>query len=355
MSTHEPDPVYVRASVSGRCNLTCVYCPKQEGMENRVPALLKGRVLQPSDYCNNLSHLARNGVRGICFTGGEPTLNPSLPILVAHAAHEFDRVELTTNGRFLEEMLPQLAPHLDLLKVSFDVADRQLSRSLTAGTARDYDRALNAIRLGCAAGLPVGVNVVVMKSTMQQVDQVVSVVRLLNREGHTGRAYVSLLDFYYSAERRDFWEREFVPIDGLAAEFARRFGPSVSHERFGCRFFWFDAEGVQVRFKDSFGSTHRAPKCTGCKYYCQEGVYGLKHSAEGWVTTCPTGDDSYGVHLSPGLSPDEVDRRLGSLLGDVAAAKPSNDTFRTMLTTHDLRPEAVTPRTSSPAAHSVER
>jgi len=333
MST--PEPLYVRASVSARCNLNCVYCPKAEGMENRVPAHMRGQILDVDDYSTNLAHLARNGLRGVSFTGGEPTLNPDLPALVARAANIFDRVELTSNGRFFREMLPALAPHLDVLKISLDAVD-PVVRSITQGTDAELDRAVGSIFAGCAAGLRVGVNVVVMRSTVDHINGVIELVRALNAKGLPGTAYVSLLDFYYSEERRAVWQEEFFPIEELATRFTARYGPSEAQDRFGCRFFWFDADGVQVRFKDSQGATHRAPKCRGCHRYCQEGIYGLKHSAEGWVTTCPTGDPMFGFHLAPGLGADEADRRIASLLRDIQFAHPDPHSFATMLETHGL-------------------
>ena len=148
MLTHSPDPIFVRASISGECNLNCIYCPKTEGMENRVPENLKGRRLNVDDYISNLKHLARHGLRGVAFTGGEPTLNPDLPIIVKAASSIFERVELTTNGRFLVEMLPQLAPHLDLLKVSLDAVELQKVKSITEGTSFEFQRAISSIRAG---------------------------------------------------------------------------------------------------------------------------------------------------------------------------------------------------------------
>lgn len=336
MLTPRADPVYVRASVAATCNLTCLYCPKDEGMENRVPATLRGRTLTLDQYRTNLSHLARNGIRGISFTGGEPTLNRQLPELIGAASGLFERVELTTNGRFLAEMLPAIAPRLALLKVSLDSVDSGVNGRLTAGSEEDTHRAIRAIRLSCAAGLRVAVNTVVMRSTVAGLDDVISLCRSVNSEGHPGRTYLSLLDFYYSDERRDFWESEFFPVGELEELFAARYGSPTMQDRFGCRFIWFDAHGVEVRFKDSYGATQRAAKCYKCKRYCQEGIYGLKHSVEGWVTTCPNGDPSLGVYLSPGLSDEEADRLLLPLLDDIRNSQPDSGSFATMLKTHRL-------------------
>jgi molybdenum cofactor biosynthesis enzyme MoaA len=341
MLTPETNPIYVRASVSARCNLNCIYCPKKEGMENRAPSFLRGQSLTVAEYCRNLEHLARNGLRGISFTGGEPTLNHDLPELVAYAAPRFDRVELTTNGLSLVDMLPQIAPHLSLLKVSLDAVDPVLVTDITQGTQSEAVRAITAIRAGCAAGLRVGVNVVAMRSNVHEIERIIALCRSINGEGLPGSTYVSVLDFYYSAERRIIWEHEFIPLEELEARFTARYGLPAIQARFGCRFIWFDAEGVEVRFKDSFGATQRAPKCRNCRLYCQEGIYGLKHSVEGWVTTCPTGDPDYGMYLAPGLSNDEADKRLAPLLRDIQYAAPDPESFHNMLRVHQLHPSSL--------------
>ena len=341
MSMPSPDPIFVRASVSNVCNLSCVYCPKKEGMENRVPAHLSGRHLTVAEYCRNLDHLARNGLKGVAFTGGEPTLNRQLPDLVRYAANIFDRVELTSNGRHLNEMLPLIAPHLHLLKVSLDTTDPAFGQEITNGSMIEVERAIIAVRTACELGLKVAINVVVMRSNLAEIDKIIELCRNVNQSGYSGKAYVSLLDFYYSNEKRAIWEREFVPITELATGFEQRFGSKTSQNRFGCGFYWFNAGGVDIRFKDSLGATHRAEKCGRCSLFCQEGVYGVKHSVEGWVTTCPTGDPRYGAHLAPGLSDQDADAVLMPLLTDIGEARPDTGSFKKMLEQHDLHPHCL--------------
>jgi molybdenum cofactor biosynthesis enzyme MoaA len=331
-----PDPTYVRASVSAHCNLDCVYCPKEDGMENRVPDHLKGASLSVAAYCDNLRHIARSGIRGVSFTGGEPTLNPALPQLAAYAATVFERVELTTNGFKLREQLPSLAPHLTLLKVSLDAVAPGLVESITQGRAGEADRAVAAIRAGCAAGLRVGVNTVVLRSNAHQIEGLIDLCRRINAEGHRASCYVSLLDFYFTPSRRSVWEAEFFPLEQLAEQFAKRWGPPEVQERFGCRFFWFDVEGTRVRFKDSLSATQRAAKCVNCKHFCQEGIYGIKHSVEGWVTSCPTNDAALGTHLEAGLTDAEADQRLLPLTEQIRTSRSDPESFSRMISTHGL-------------------
>lgn len=333
-----PDPVYVRASVADKCNLNCVYCPKREGMENRVPDALRGRRLSLDEYCQNMGHIARNGITGISFTGGEPTLNPDLVALIRHAASTFDRVELTSNGFHLLGLLPSIAPYLNLLKISLDSTDETVNSSITRGPSGEAAKAQAAIIESCRLGLRVGVNIVVMRSALAEIEKVLAFCRAVNQLRYTGKAYVSLLDFYYSSEQRVVWEREFLSVDDLASTFETRYGPRIVQERFGCSFYWFDAHGVELRIKSSLGATHRAGKCKNCKHYCQEGIYGLKHSVEGWITTCPNGEPSYGAYLKAGLTNAEADDALYHLIQDIHNATPDRDSFATLIGTHALNP-----------------
>jgi len=199
LALNTADIIYVRASVSSRCNLNCVYCPKPSGMENRVPEKYKGQELSTEHYLNNLSHLARNGIKGLAFTGGEPTLNPNLPVLIIGARKLFHRVELTTNGFRLLQILHQIAPYLDLIKISLDGVDPQFVKRITGSTKDEVGRAFTAIRESCKVGLNVAVNMVIMRSNIAQIPDMIKLCQEINKVG-PGKVYISLLDLYFSSE-----------------------------------------------------------------------------------------------------------------------------------------------------------
>ncbi|GIF01549.1 radical SAM protein [Paractinoplanes rishiriensis] len=328
---------FLRASVTAVCNLNCVYCPKDAGMENHVPAGLRGQRLPTAAYLRAMAAIAQTGVvGGIAFTGGEPTLNPDLPMLVAAARGWYRRVELTTNGRMLPERLPEIAEHLDVIKVSLDAADRGLSHAIMRGQRADHDRALDAIRLALRAGLTVGVNVVVMRRNLPQIAAVIRTVADLHAEADTGTAYVSLLDLYYTPSTRRLWLQEFVPLDALAGRLADELGDGVEQHRKGCVIRWFSYGGVQIRVKDSHESTYRGERCRTCTRYCQEGFYGLKLSVEGWLTPCPTGAEHLGVHLAAGLDDAGLAERIAPLAKELTATTATPDSFQRFLTSNDI-------------------
>ncbi|MFE4832210.1 radical SAM protein [Streptomyces sp. NPDC056672] len=333
----KPDPTlrFVRASVAERCNLSCVYCPKQTGMENFVPENFRNHRLSTKDYCRTLEHIAAAGFNAISFTGGEPTLNRDLPVITEHARGLFQRVEMTTNGRFLPRQLDRLAPHLDLMKVSLDSTDPDLAHQIMRGRRDDFDRARTAIRAALEAGVNVGVNLVAMRRNLDEIEKVIDFARQMRRETG-GTIYVSVLDLYFSEETRQFWLDEFVPLDDIIGTYEERYGSGDWQQRRGTEFGWFTTEDVQVRFKSSYASTFRSARCETCPVYCQEGMYALKLSVEGWVTLCPSNAEEMGALLSAGIDPEAAQARLAPLMAELRSTRQVSDSFEQMLARRNL-------------------
>lgn len=336
MSKPDPDPVYVRASVASRCNLDCTYCPVEEGMENRVPDHLAGLRLDPERMANNLRLIAAAGIEGESFTGGEPTLYPELGDLIIATRPYFKRVELTTNGRRLHKVAPVVEKHIDLLKVSLDSLDESRVRALT-GRDHAHKDATDAISWALEAGVPLGINVVLMRETLDELPDIIRHVSAL-ASAASASVRLSLLDFYYSPTRRQEWLAGFVETAVVLELLRAQVGEPKIQQRFGCTFYWFDVDGLAVRVKDSSSATMRASKCRGCVSYCQEGVYGLKHSCEGWLTTCPSSRVDLGVHLAPELDDEEIAAGIATVVRDVSDASPDPNSFATMCATHGLDP-----------------
>jgi molybdenum cofactor biosynthesis enzyme MoaA len=333
---------FLRASVIDSCNLSCVYCPKESGMENHTPPGLKGYPLTIAQYQDALRRIAETGViRGVSFTGGEPTLNAALPELVRIARDHYDRVELTTNGKRFLRMVDQLAGLVDVVKVSLDSADRATANRLTRGHGDNFQVAVDAITAAVDHGMTVGINIVAMRSNRHEIPAIVDLARSFG--GRSATLYVSVLDLYYSAETRQFWQDEFMPVASLAQGLRERLGPGQTQDRRGCAIDWIDDNGVQIRLKDSHEGTYRAPKCGSCPMYCQEGFYGLKLSAEGWVTGCPTGRPDYGVHLDPTISDQQARQRLEPLLDQLRAAAHEPGSFDIFLERNNLNRRTLLP------------
>ena len=152
---------YLRLSLTDRCNFRCVYCMPVAGL----PWIPRPDLLTDDELVALVAELVPLGLRRVRLTGGEPTLRPGLPALVARlrAVAGLTDLSLSTNGVRLPALAPALAAAgLDRVNVSVD----SLRPARIAAIARrdlgfDPVRALEA---ASAAGLaPVKVNVVLVR------------------------------------------------------------------------------------------------------------------------------------------------------------------------------------------------
>ena len=98
---------YLRISVTDKCNLRCVYCMPEAGLQ----WLRRDEILSYEEIAKIVQAAASIGVRSIRLTGGEPLVRRDLARLVeaVAAVPGIEDVALSTNGLLLEEQLPALA------------------------------------------------------------------------------------------------------------------------------------------------------------------------------------------------------------------------------------------------------
>ena len=78
-----------------RCNNDCAHC--YNARPRRYPEL------STAEWKDSLDRLWEIGIPHVVFTGGEPTLRPDLPELIAHAERNGQITGLNTNGRRLKD------------------------------------------------------------------------------------------------------------------------------------------------------------------------------------------------------------------------------------------------------------
>ncbi len=134
---------YLRISVTDRCNLRCLYCMPEQG----VNPVEHGQILRYEEILRLARLFSSLGVRRIRLTGGEPLVREGLSTLVAGLKRTpgIRAVHLTTNGVLLGQQLPALLDAgLDGVNISLDTLDRA---QYAAITRRDeLDRTLGGLR-----------------------------------------------------------------------------------------------------------------------------------------------------------------------------------------------------------------
>lgn len=99
----------------GGCNFRCPFC-------HNHPLVLAPEGMETIAFEEIMSRLAarRNWLAGICISGGEPTLSPGLPKMIARLKAEGWAIKLDTNGTRPEVLAQLLGDHL-LDMVAMDV------------------------------------------------------------------------------------------------------------------------------------------------------------------------------------------------------------------------------------------
>lgn len=152
---------YLRISVTDKCNLRCIYCMPEGGLQ----WLRREDILSYEEIAAIVRAAASAGVRTIRLTGGEPLVRRDLSRLVAAIAATpgIEDIALSTNGLLLEEQLPELAAAgLRRVNISLDTLreDRFEAIARRAGLRQVLRGIDAAVEYGLA---PVKINCVVMR------------------------------------------------------------------------------------------------------------------------------------------------------------------------------------------------
>ncbi|KAJ5739892.1 hypothetical protein N7533_012676 [Penicillium manginii] len=158
---------YLRISVTERCNLRCLYCMPEEGIELSPPPQL----LTTPEILYLSSLFVSQGVKKIRLTGGEPTVRKDIVPLMQGIGqlrrNGLRELCLTTNGISLHRKLDQMVEAgLTGVNLSLDTLDPfqfqiMTRRSGFEAVMKSIDRILEINRLG--AGIKLKINCVVMR------------------------------------------------------------------------------------------------------------------------------------------------------------------------------------------------
>lgn len=293
----------LRVCVIPQCNLHCVYCrPGGEGYYENMHVCMS-----PDEIIAIISLCAKIGFTHIKLTGGEPLLRPDLAMIIETAKHipGIHEIQMVTNGTLLAGRVAELyAAGLDWITVSLDAADAEAFRQIRK---TDLSPILDALCECHDIGLPVRINMVVMKSN---VDQIPHMIKLASDTGCS----LKLLDLIClnPNEDIDFWRQEFIHFDqvrpileGLEAtlvgleEAPGGIGAPLTDYRL--------PSGLQVVVKDSTRGTYYHDSCKDCRNYpCQDALISVRVTHDGSLKRCLVRNDNL-VALLPLLRSGRTD------------------------------------------------
>jgi len=195
---------YLRISVTDRCNLRCVYCMPEEGMEFEP----EEHLLTFEQIAEVVRVLAGMGVRKLRLTGGEPLVRKNLERLVAglSAIPGIEDIALTTNGMFFAKKAEALR-EAGLTRINISLDSLKPARFALITRGGDLRKVLQAIEAAERAGLdPIKLNVVLMKGMND--DEIGDFLQLTRER----KLHVRFIEYMPIGHSGDGWKQRYLPL-----------------------------------------------------------------------------------------------------------------------------------------------
>lgn len=153
---------YLRVSLTDRCNLRCIYCMPEGGIDKKCHE----EILRFEEVEKVITACAALGVKKVRFTGGEPLVLKGLDKLIKHTASmpSINDISLTTNGLLLADMADDLKKSgLKRVNISLDTLQSDKFKKITR--YGDINKVFSAIEKCLSLDMvPVKLNIVLMKN-----------------------------------------------------------------------------------------------------------------------------------------------------------------------------------------------
>lgn len=296
---------YLRISVTDRCNLRCVYCMPEEGLELSTHE----EVLSYDEIVRICRLMAEMGLKKIKLTGGEPLVRKNLPELVRQlkSISGIEKVTLTTNGVLLAKLMDELsAAGIDSINISLDTLNRELYHKIAR---RDT---IDAVKKGLEAALAhpeisLKINCVPMGLPEQNLKEIAELARY--QKIHV--RFIEMMPIGFGKNFRFVGEEEILgqleACFGKAELFMGRLGNGPCH--------YYSFEGFQGKIGFISAISHK---------FCHE-CNRVRLTSQGFLKTClqyNTGND-----LKTPLRCGSSDEEIKALILDTIERKPVGHRF----------------------------
>ncbi|WJH37154.1 GTP 3',8-cyclase MoaA [Paenibacillus aurantius] len=195
---------YLRISVTDKCNLRCVYCMPEEGMEFEPDEHL----LRFEEIREVVRVLAGYGVRKLRLTGGEPLVRKDLPRLVGMLSSipGIEDIALTTNGIFFAGKAEALK-EAGLTRVNLSLDSLRADRFSAITRGGDIRKVLDSLDAAERLGLgPIKINVVLMKGMN---DDEIGDFLQMTRERPVQVRFIEYMPIGHDDEG---WKKRYLPL-----------------------------------------------------------------------------------------------------------------------------------------------
>lgn len=201
---------YLRISVTDRCNLRCLYCMPEEGMQ----FMPQDNLLSYRDILEVAGMATRMGIRKFRITGGEPLVRPGLDELIAGLSElpGVEDISLTTNGLLLAQQAERLkAAGLKRVNISLDTLDP--SRFRLIARRGELKRVFEGVEAAVAVGLaPIKLNCVLLKGINE--DEIGAFLRMSLEQP----LHIRFIEYMPIGHEDDNWRKHYLPLSRVLEE-----------------------------------------------------------------------------------------------------------------------------------------
>lgn len=160
---------YMRISVTDRCNLRCIYCMPESGVELKN----HNEIISYENIIKIVKEAAHLGIKKIRLTGGEPLVRKNIEYLISEISkiEGIKEIGMTTNGVLLKDKAKELFNNgLKSVNISLDTLDPEKYNKITC--MGDITKVLEGIDEVLKLGFKVKLNMVVMEETkLDEIEQ----------------------------------------------------------------------------------------------------------------------------------------------------------------------------------------
>lgn len=195
---------YLRISVTDRCNMRCIYCMPEEGMEFEPT----DKILTYEEIADVVRVAAEMGITKIRLTGGEPLVRKDLDKLVEMIARipGIEDIALTTNGILLAPQAARLKKAgLKRVNISLDSLRSDRFKMITRGG--NVQKVLDSIDTCVKLGLtPIKLNVLLMKGIND--DEIIDFISLTKDRN----IHVRFIEYMPIGHSDTQWKSLYLPL-----------------------------------------------------------------------------------------------------------------------------------------------
>ena len=296
---------YLRISVTDRCNLRCIYCMPEEGVET----LSHFDILSYEETLRLARIFSELGITTIRLTGGEPLVRRGIESLAKeiHDLPGITEVGITTNAIALPDKFEGiLASGINNINISLDTLNPVKFEKITRRPG--LEKVLEAIDLCVENGINTKINCVAMKGVND--DDFLDLVSLAKDKPISVR-FIE----YMPVGKNDF--EKMVPSDEIIKMIEDKYGKMfLDHETHGKGpATYYKIEG----FKGTVGFISAMSHC-----FC-DSCNRLRLTAEGYLKLCLQYD--IGIDLRKLMREGKSDEEIKNAILDAVQKKPKQHTF----------------------------